>query len=123
MRVEKMKNKLLLCFAISFIAGCATLSVGGKKVYLEKVTKDTMSVETAKKKLESQGCRFVTNIEASIAAGNTDETARLIIGLKNKTAEVGGNAVISSLEANMGMPIFTKGIVYKCEKDLVADGV
>ncbi len=77
----------------------------------------------AKKKLENMGCKYIANIEAPIAAGSTDAAGRLIMGLKNKTAEVGGNAVISSLESNMGFPVFTKGIVYKCEKDLTADGV
>lgn len=82
-----------------------------------------MSVDLAKKKLEDLGCKFIANIDAPVAAGSTDVDERLIIGLKNKTAEVGGNAVISSLEANLGMPIYTKGIVYKCEKNLVSDSV
>lgn len=105
------------------ILGCATLSPAGAKVHIEVVTKDTISVDAAKKKLEGMGCKFINNIEAPVAAGSSDVNGRLIIGLKNKTADAGGNAVISSLESYMGMPIYTKGMVYKCDKNLVSDGV
>ena len=118
-----MKYSAFALMLLMTLTSCASLSEGGSKVYLEVVTKDVMSVNAAKKKLEDQGCTFVSNIEASIAAGSSDEMGRLIIGLKNKTAESGGNAVISSLEANMGMPVYTKGIVYKCKETLSADNV
>lgn len=115
------------CFMFALISftfmGCSTLSVGGSKVHIEVISKDVMAVDAAKKKLEGLGCKFISNIEAPIALGSSDIQGRLVMGLKNKTAEAGGNAVISSMESNMGMPIYTKGIVYKCEKDLVADGV
>jgi hypothetical protein len=118
-----MKILTISLMLLTTLTGCATLTDGGSKVHLEIVTKDTLAVDTAKKKLEGQGCTFVSNIEASIAAGSSDEVGRLIIGLKNKTAEAGGNAVISSLEANMGMPIYTKGIVYKCKESLKSNDV
>lgn len=118
-----MKKSILLILSSLAFVGCATLSPAGSKVHIEVVTKDVMSVDAAKKKLEGMGCKFVTNIEAPVAAGSSDVGERLITGLKNKTAEAGGNAVISSLEASMGMPIYTKGLVYKCEKSLVVDGV
>lgn len=117
-----MKTLVLVLLAVLFV-GCQTLSADGKKVYIEKVSQDVMSVDTAKKKLEGMGCKYVSNIEAPVAMGNTPIEGRLVIGLKNKTAEAGGNAVISSMEQNLGAPIYTKGIVYKCPKDLVADGV
>jgi hypothetical protein len=118
-----MKNTILSFGLLMALAGCSTLSDEGEKVHIEVVTKDTMAVDAAKKKLEGLGCTFVTNIEASVAMGSTPIGGRLIMGLKNKTAEVGGNAVISSLESNMGMPIYTKGIVYKCPQSLKANDV
>lgn len=118
-----MKKIILLSVVSIAFVGCATLSPAGSKVHIELVSKDVIAVDAAKKKLEAAGCKYVSNIEAPIAAGSSPIYGRLEIGLKNKTAEVGGNAVISSMESNMGMPIYTKGIVYKCEKSLVADGV
>lgn len=118
-----MKYSVFALVLLMTLTSCASLSEGGAQVHLELVTKDTMAVNAAKKKLEGLGCTFVSNIEAPIAAGSSDEVGRLIIGLKNKTAEAGGNAVISSLEANMGMPIYTKGMVYKCKESLRADNV
>lgn len=118
-----MKNMTLIASCLLMFSGCATVSPGGSKVFIEVVSKQITVVEAAQKKFESMGCKYVTKIDAPIATGSNSEADRFIIGLKNKTAEVGGNVVISSLEITMGLPMYTKGIVYKCEKDLVSDGV
>lgn len=124
-----MKSKMI--FAMSFylflsllaISGCATLSRGGEKVQIVKVSTNVQEVEEAESKLKKEGCVFVQSIEAPIAAGSTDESYRLEIGLRNKTAEVGGNVVISSMQAHLGMPIYTKGKVYKCNRDMRSEEV
>ena len=121
--MRKIVLSIATLITLTLLFGCATLSKDGEKVQIVKVTTNVQDVETAEAKLKTEGCTFVQNIDASIAAGSTDEYYRLEIGLKNKTAEVGGNVVISSMEAHMGMPIYTKGKVYKCKRDLKSNDV
>ncbi len=120
-----MKNLFMVAaiVALVVVTGCATLSTEGAKVQIMKVTTNKLDVEQAEASLKKESCTFVSDIEAPIAAGSTDEYYRLEIGLKNKTAEVGGNVVISSMETHMGMPIYTKGKVYKCPRDMKSDSV
>lgn len=119
--IKKLKTIALLTPV--FLAGCTTLSKGGEKVQIVLVSTNTLDVKEAEAKLKKEGCTFIQNIDAPIALGSTDEYYRLEVGLKNKTAEVGGNAVISSMQAHMGMPIFTKGKVYKCNHNIKSTDV
>ncbi len=115
---------ILLVIVTTLFSGCATLSKEGKKVEIVTVQSANKSdVEKAIKDLEARECKFIENVEARVAAGGSPVNGRLIIGLKNKTAEVGGNTVISSLRVYSGMPIYTKGKVYKCPDKVTSDDV
>lgn len=118
----KLKLTALTCILLGTSA-CTTLSAGGEKVEIIKVTTNKADVEEAEAKLKKRGCKYIKNIEASVGMGSGPVGPRLKIGLKNKTAEVGGNAVISSLKAYTAMPIYTKGKVYNCPDGLKSEEV
>jgi hypothetical protein len=114
----KKTSKKFVILALLFTAACASVTEEGAKVHIEVVDRSIESVEKAQENFTKKGCELIGDIEAPIAMGSSDEFRRLVIGMKNKTAEVGGNAVISSMIASFGMPIYTKGIAYKCPGDI-----
>ncbi len=122
--VFKIVSVFTLMVSIFIFAGCATLSPEGAQVEIVTLKSTNNSeVEAAVKDLEKRNCVFIENIEAQVEVGSSDVNSRLIIGLKNKTAKVGGNTVISSLTVYSGMPIYTKGKVYKCPKNVTSKDV
>ncbi len=113
-------KKILSLTLLSTLVSCASLSEGGKKVQLVLVDGTARDIKKEKTKLAKDKCKFIKKVEAKVAAGSTPVTGRLIIGLKNKVAEVGGNAVISSLKTH-GFPMHTYGLAYKCPVDASID--
>jgi hypothetical protein len=118
-----MRRIWILSLTLLGLLGCATLSDGGAKVQIIKVTTNSLDVEQAEANLKKENCTFVSDIEAPIAAGSSDEYYRLEIGIKNKAAEVGGNVVISSMQPYFSIPEHTKGKVYQCPRSLKSDSV
>ena len=87
--------KLLLLISLLGLTSCASLTSGGKRVQIIKVSTNKLEIQKEKKKLIGNKCEELGNIEAPIATGSTPIPERLAIGLRNKTAEVGGNVVLS----------------------------
>lgn len=111
-----MKTILILSLLIS--VACSRLKIRGENVHVEMVQKSSVSIDAARGKLMTHKCEFKKNIEADIMPGTGSEESRLLIGLRNKTALEGGNAVISSLlPYTDGKRTFTKGMIYYCPED------
>lgn len=107
-----------LAFMLVFMVGCASKKIKPENVHVEVVQKSSISIDTARTKLLAHECHFKKNIEAPIAPGTGAEETRLLIGLRNKTAEEGGNAVISSLlPYSDGKKTYAKGMIYSCPED------
>lgn len=110
---------LLLVSLLQFsMFGCSRMKIKGENVHVEIVQKSSISIDTARTKLLAHQCVFKKNIEADIAPGTGSEDGRLLIGLRNKVAAEGGNAVISSLlPYNDGKKTFVRGMIYYCPED------
>lgn len=107
-------NGLISLLLVGLLFSCASTTKKGDLVEVVPVDGSGRQISKAKKDLEKDGCKFLQKVEAGIAVGyNGDATDRLIIGLKNKVAEIGGNAVITSLKSH-GFPLKTNGLAYEC---------
>lgn len=107
--------KFLVCLIIPFVLfSCATLTQEGEKVNFTYV-KDVLIFQEKEATLFKSGCVFIRDLEASIAMGDQPIDYRLQIGLRNEAGKSkDGNYILSSLTQIMGMPIKTKGKLYKC---------
>ncbi len=108
-----MKSLVLICFSSLIFVSCGSLSEKGSKVELIVVQGSAREIKAKQAELEKDGCVFLKKVEAPIVWGSAPVDARLAAGLKNKVAEEGGNAVISSLAAH-GVPMKSNGLAYKC---------
>lgn len=116
--------KIIFCILLMLLLSCAGKKIRGENVHVEVVQKSSISIDTARTKLLAHECHFKKNIEAPIAPGTGSEETRLLIGLRNKTAEEGGNAVISSLlPYTDGKKTYAKGMIYYCPEDHSTDHV
>ena len=91
-------DKLYFLLLLTLVAGCATISEGGKKV---KLTENISEIKN---------CKYLNKIASHPPYGSADDWK---IQLKNQAASLGGNVVHAFPK------FFTtsiKGEVYLCEK-------
>ena len=113
----------MFTLTITCFLACVSLTEPGKKVQFLYVSANIIDLEKKEKELFERNCKFIKNIKADIGYDLDSVVSRLIIGLRNKAAEVGGNVFLSSLTQNFGTPIWTKGKVYSCPQSLQVDDI
>src|SRR5579863_89260 len=100
-----------ICLVLVALTGCATLSTQGQSVKI---------VDPAELS-ELKTCKEIGKVVESSEYGKD----QLIVHLKNSTAEMGGNVLVSKLQTEKTMGVFnaadvSQGKAFSCPEEIVA---